>query len=68
MNLDDYITVAEFRRMLGVAYTTAIRIIEERRIRAFKFAGQWMLERSAAETFASQYDRKAGRKTWPGLS
>ena len=62
--LDDYVSVVEAAKTLGVHWETVKRMCREGRIPAKKVHNMWLIEKDVLAKFASTYDepRRGKRK------
>lgn len=62
--LDDYVSVVEAAKVLGVHWETVKRMCREGRIPARKVHNMWLIEKDVLAKFASTYDepRRGKRK------
>ena len=64
----DYMTLRELATTLNVNYSTAWRIVTQKRLPTSRFGASIVVLRTVAAQFASQYDRESrGPKRWPGM-
>jgi len=62
--LDDYVSVVEAAKILGVHWETVKRMCREGRLPARKVHNMWLIDKDVLEKFASTYDepRRGKRK------
>lgn len=62
--LDDYVSVVEASKVLGVHWETVKRMCREGRIPARKVHNMWLIDKDVLAKFASTYDepRRGKRK------
>ena len=62
--LDDYVSVVEAAKILGVHWETVKRMYREGRIPARKVHNMWLIDKDVLAKFASTYDepRRGKRK------
>jgi excisionase family DNA binding protein len=60
--LDDYVTVVDAAKRLGIHAESVRRLIRQERLPAKKFANSWLIARDVLEQFASGYDKRPGNK------
>ena len=62
--LDDYVSVVEAAKILGVHWETVKRMCREGRIPARKVHNMWLIDKDVLAKFASTYDdpRRGKRK------
>jgi excisionase family DNA binding protein len=62
MPLDDYLTVIEAARRLGIHPDTVKRLCRQGDIPAVKLRNTWLVDRETLEVFAGTYQPKRGGK------
>jgi len=59
---EDYLDLVEAARVLNIHPQSLRRLIKQKKIPAFLFAGKYLIERDKLEMFKANYDPRPGRK------